>query len=107
MVYPRLSIEFGMLVFFTNSRLTEFQVRYFALFLFFLVVGGFKWFWMGSLNKNIQLILEFLKAPFLVLNFSCYTLVTFLMMFSVILLSVLVILLSTLNVIRHLICGNN
>ena len=32
---------------------------------------------------------------------------TFLMMLSVILQSMLMILLSTLNVIRHLICGNN
>ena len=48
----------------------------------------------------------FLKGPFLVLHFSYYTLMTFLMMLSVILLSMLMILLSTLNVIKHLICGN-
>ena len=60
-----------------------------------------------SLHKNIQLMLEFLKGPFLVLHFSYYALMTFLMVFSVILLSILIILLSTLNVIRHLICGNN
>ena len=47
------------------------------------------------------------KGPFLVLHFSYYTLMTFLMMLSVILLSMLIILPSTLNVIRHLICGNN
>ena len=47
---------------------------------------------MGSLHKNIQLMLEFLKAPFLVLHFSYYTLMTFLMMLSVILLSLLMIL---------------
>ena len=41
------------------------------------------------------------------LRFSYYTLMTFLMMLSVILLSMLMILLSTQNVIRHLICGNN
>ena len=29
---------------------------------------------MGSLHKNIQLILEFLKVPFFVLHFSYYTL---------------------------------
>ena len=29
-------------------------------------------FWMGSLAKCIQLILEFLKAPFLVLHYSYY-----------------------------------
>ena len=84
-----------MLVFFTNLSLMEFQVRYLALFLLFSVIDGFKWFWMGSLLKNIELML--------------YTLITFLMMLSVILLSMLMILLSTLrvSVIRHLFCGNN
>ena len=48
---------------------------------------------MGSLHKNIQLMLEFLKATFLVLHFSYYSLMTFLMMLSVILISVLMILL--------------
>ena len=48
---------------------------------------------MGSLHKNIQLMLEFLKGPFLVLNFSYYTLMTFLML-SVILLTMLMILIS-------------
>ena len=99
--------EFGMLVFFTNLSLMEFQVRYLALFLLFLVIGGFGLFRMGNLHKNIQLMLVFLKGLFLVLHFSYYTLMTFLMMLSVILLSMLMILLSTLNVIRHLICGNN
>ena len=71
------------------------------------VIDGFEWFWMGSLHKNIQLIMEFRKAPFLVRHFSYYTLMTFLMMLSVILLSMLMILFSILNVIRHLICGKN
>ena len=87
--------------------LMEFQVGYLALFPLFSVIDGFEWFWMESLHKNIQLMLEFLKAPFLVLHFSCYILMTFLIMLSVILLSMLMILLSTLCVIRHLICGNN
>ena len=43
---------------------------------------------MGSLHKNIQLMLELLKASFLVLNFSYYTLMTFLIL-SAILLSML------------------
>ena len=60
-----------------------------------------------SLHKNIQLMREFLKVPFLVLHFSYYTLMIFLTMLSVILLSMLMILLSILSVIRHLICGNN
>ena len=107
LIYPRFSIEFGMLVFFTNLGLMEFQARYLALLLLFSVIGGFGWFWMGNLHKNIQLMLEFLKCPFVVLHFSYYTLMTFLMMLAVILLSMLMILLSNLNVIRHLICGNN
>ena len=56
---------------------------------------------------DVQLILEFLKAPFLVLHFCCYTYMTFLKMLSVILLSILMKLLSTLTVIRNLIGGNN
>ena len=60
-----------------------------------------------NLHKNIQLMLEFLKAPYLVLHFSCYTLLTFLIMLPVILLSMLMKLLSILSVVRHLICGNN
>ena len=52
-------------------------------------------------------MLEFLKTLFLVLHFSYYKLMTFLMMLSVILLSMLMILTSTLIVIWHLICGNN
>ena len=59
-------------------------------------MGYLGWFWMGSLYKNIQLMLEFLKGLFLVLHFSCYRLITFLMMLSLILLSMLMILLSTL-----------
>ena len=104
--FTSFSIEFGMVVF-TNVSLMEFQVRYMTLFLLFSVIDGFEWFWMESPHNNIQLMLECLKGPFLVLHFSCSILMTFLMMLSVILLSMLMILLSTLSVIRHLICGNN
>ena len=62
---------------------------------------------MGNPHKNIKLKLEFLNGPFLVLYFSYYTLISFLMMLSVMLLSILMILLSTLNLIRYLICCNN
>ena len=58
----------------------EFQARFLAFFLLFSVIEGFGWFWMGSLHKNIQLMLEFLKASFLVLHFSYYTI--FLLHFS-------------------------
>ena len=83
---------FGMLFFFTNLNPMEFQVRYLVLFLLFSV-DGLEWFWMESLHKNIQLVLEFLKAHFFVLHFSYYKLLIFLMMLSVILLSMLMILL--------------
>ena len=69
--------------------LMEFQVRYLAIFLLFSVIDDFEWFWMESFHKNIQLMREFLKAPFLVQHFSYYTLMTFLMMLSVTLLSLL------------------
>ena len=85
----------------------ECQIRCLVVFLLFSVTDGFEWLWMGSLHKNIQLMLEFLEAPFLVLHFSYYTLMTFLMMLSVILLFMLMILLSILRVIRHVVCGNN
>ena len=42
LIYPRLLIGFGMLVFFTNLSLMEFQVRYLALFLLFSIIDGFK-----------------------------------------------------------------
>ena len=91
-----LLTRFGMLVFFTNLSLMEFQVRYLALFLLFSVIDGFEWFWMESLHKNIQLMLRFLKAPFLVLHIFYYTLMTFLMMLFAILLSKLMMLISDL-----------
>ena len=104
--FDRVSFA-GLLVFVTNLSLMEFKARYLGLFLLFLVIGSFGLFWMGNLHKNIQLMLVFLKGLFLVLHFCYYTLMTFLMMLSVMLLSMLMILLCTLNVIRHLICGNN
>ena len=80
-----------MLVFFTDLSLMEFQVRYLALFLLFSVIDGFEWFWMGSLHKNIPLMLEFFKAPFVALHFSYCALMTLMMMLSVILQSMMMI----------------
>ena len=81
LIYRRLSTDFyRFLVFFTNLSRIEFQVRYLALFLLFPLISNFRWFWMENLHKNIQSILEFPKGPFLVLQFSYYTLLTFLMM---------------------------
>ena len=93
-----------MLVFFTNIGLMEFQVRYLTLLLLFSVIGGLESVivCMRSFLRNIQLMLEFLRAPILDLHFSYYTSMTFLMMLSVILLPMLIILLSIIRVIRHL-----
>ena len=85
----------------------ESRVRYLALCRLFSVIDSLEWFWMERLHKNIQLLLEFCKGPFLVLHFLYYTLMTFLVMLSVILLSMPMMLLSFLIVIRHLICDVN
>ena len=104
-IYPKLLKGSGMLLFFRNVSLMEFQVRYLAFFLLFSVIDSLEWLWMEGLHKNIQLMLEFPKTP-LVLHFSYYTLMAFLRMLSGILLSLLMILLSILSVIRRLICSN-
>ena len=44
LIYPRSLTRFGMLVYFANLSLMEFQVRYLALFLLFSAIDGFKWF---------------------------------------------------------------
>ena len=81
-----------MLVFFTDLSLMEFRVRYLVLFLLFSVIDSFEWFWMESFHKNVQLMLEFLKDTFLVVHFSYYTLMIFLMTLP-----------SILGVVRYLI----
>ena len=82
--------------------LMDFQVEYLALFSLFSVIDDFECFWMGRLSKNIQLMLVLLKALFMVLCFSYYTQMTFPMILSVKLLAMLMILRSTLSVIRHM-----
>ena len=44
LIYPRLLTGFGMLVYFTNLNLMEFEVRYLVLFLLFSAIDNFKWF---------------------------------------------------------------
>lgn len=63
---------------------------------------------MGSLRKNNHLMPEFVKDPFFILHF-------FFLIYSndisdnviSILISMLMILLFSLNVSKHLVCGNN
>ena len=84
-----------------------FQVRYLVVFCLFLVIDDFEWFRMGSLHKNIQFMLESLKALFLVQRLSYYTIMTFLMILSAILLSMLMILPTTISVVKNLICDSS
>ena len=97
---------FDIPVFLTDLILMEFQGKYFISFFSFLSIAGFSLFWIGSLHKNIQLMLEFLKAPLLVLQLFYYTFMTFLIMLSVIIPYMLMIF-ATLSVTRYLICTNN
>ena len=43
---------------FLHLSLMKFWVKYLGFFLFFSVIDGFEWFWMGSLYKNVQLMLS-------------------------------------------------
>ena len=93
-----------MLLSFTNSSLMEFQVKYSDLFRLFSVLDAFELFWwMWSLYKNIQLMLELLKTT----SFLYYKLTIFLMMLFVIFLYVLLVLLFAPGEIWFLICGNS
>ena len=85
----------------------EFQVRYLALFLLFFSIRQLQVVLGGSLHKNIKLMLEFFKAPFSVLHFSYYILMTLMMMLPVILLSMLMILLSRVWLIFWKHCHEN
>ena len=73
LIYPRLLTGFGMLVFFPNLSLMEFQVRHLALLLLFSIIDSFELLWVESLHKNFQLMLEFLETLFLILSsWKCY-----------------------------------
>ena len=59
----------------------------------------------SSQEYPVNAVLEFLIAPFLVLHFSYYQLMTFLMLYVISIF--MLILRSILSVIRYLICDNN
>ena len=62
LIYPRLLTGVDMLLFFTNVSLMDLQVRYLVLFCLFSVIDNSRWLLMWSLHKNIQLMLELVKA---------------------------------------------
>ena len=96
-----------MLISFTNLSLVDFLVIYLVWLCLSSVIDGFEWIWMGSLRKNIQLMLVSFKITFLVQHSSYYTPMSFLMMSSVIMLFMIMIKLSSLSMSRHLVCGSN
>ena len=87
LIYPRMSTGFGMLVIFTNLIKLEIQVTYINLFRLFSVMDGFEQFCVRSHRKNTQLMLVFIKAPFLCLRICYCILMTPLVMLSVSLLA--------------------
>ena len=93
-----------MLVFLTKLSLMGFSVRVFGCAYSFLVFSSC--FALRSVYKGLLLLLEFLKAPYLFLLFSNYTVMIFLMLL-VMLLSMLKIPLSACNVIHLMICYNS
>ena len=94
-----------MLVFLTKLSLMEFSVRVFGCAYSFLFFASC--FAVVSVYKDLLLLLEFLKVPYLFLLFSNYTVMIFLMMLLVMLLSMLKIPLSACNVIHLMICYNS
>ena len=96
-LYPRLLVGFGKLFFFANLSLQYFRLDFEHFFCHFSVVDGFGSSWMGRHCWSTPLMLVFLKTPYFVLYFPCYTLMIFLIILSAMLLSKLVVLLSTLR----------
>ena len=80
----------------------QFSVMFSDLLLGFSVVNRLARSWIGSAFKSALLMLVFLKAPFSVLLFSCFALITF-QVLSVIMLPMLITLLSNLNRIPFLV----
>ena len=95
-----------MLVFFSNLNLNEFQLRHLVLFSSFLSNRPLRVVLDGKSSQEYPVNAGVPQGSILGQQFSYYTLMTFLIMLSLILLSMLT-LLSTLDVIRHLISGSN
>ena len=102
-MYLKLLIGFGMLVFFTNLSY-GISGHVFGLISSFLSNRRLRVVLDRKFSQEYPVNAAVLRVPFLVLHLSYYT---SMVMLSAILLFMLMILLFTQNVIRHLICGNN
>ena len=96
-----------MLVFHTKLGIMRFPVSFSVLLFHFSVLDEFGRACKLSFRKNAQLIMAFHRSPFSVLLFLRYTISTVFLMLHAIWQFMLMILLSTVNVIRLLICGNS
>ena len=97
LIYSKLSTKCGMFTSLTNSNVLVFPVEYLVLFCLFSVIDDFVWLQMESICKSILVNAGVPQGSIL----GLYTLITFLMMLSTIFLSILMIIFSDLNVIRH------
>ena len=52
LIYPKLLTGFGMLFFFTNLSLMEFQVRYLPFFFLLSVIDDFELFWLEKSSQE-------------------------------------------------------
>lgn len=90
----------------SGSGLWSRATKVFSFFLCILAIDNFVYSWMKNLRKSSSLMMIFPKAPFLAMHFYCRFML-FLTIFSVVLLSLLIILLITVGGIECLISGNS
>ena len=66
LIYPKLLTGFGMLFFFTNLSLMEFQVRYLPFFFLLSVIDDFELFWVEKSSQEYPVNAAVLQGSILV-----------------------------------------